>query len=114
MPIYEYECTNCGNQLEIIQKMSDAPLTDCPKCHRPTLEKLLSQSSFALKGDGWYISDYARKSGSASSTGAETSGSSASSSASEKTTDSSTTADSTTSNSTSESPAKSSAGPQAA
>lgn len=114
MPIYEYECTHCGNQLEIIQKMSDAPLTDCPKCHRPTLEKLLSQSSFALKGDGWYISDYARKSGNTGAGAAETSGGSAPASTSEKTTDSSTTTDSATSNSTTESPSKSSAGPQAA
>ena len=61
MPIYEYECTNCGKVHEIIQKISDKPVTKCPKCSGK-LQKLISQSSFHLKGSGWYATDYAKKS----------------------------------------------------
>ena len=61
MPIYEYVCQKCGHDFEVMQKMSDKPLTRCPKC-RGRLEKIISQTSFQLKGSGWYISDYARKS----------------------------------------------------
>ncbi len=57
MPIYEYVCQKCGHHLEIIQKMSDNPLTRCPQC-RGKLEKIFSQTSFQLKGSGWYASDY--------------------------------------------------------
>ncbi len=65
MPIYEYECTGCGKVHEIIQKMSDAPLVRCPQCSGK-LQKLISQSTFHLKGSGWYATDYAKKSNSAS------------------------------------------------
>lgn len=58
MPIYEYRCTDCEHDLEAIQKFSDSPLTDCPACGAPKLERLLSQSSFALKGGGWYADGY--------------------------------------------------------
>lgn len=61
MPIYEYECTQCGNVEEVIQKFSDAPLTTCGRCSG-SLQKLVSQSSFHLKGSGWYVTDYAGKS----------------------------------------------------
>lgn len=61
MPIYEYECTKCGNIEEAVQKMSDAPLTTCRQCSGK-LHKLISQSSFHLKGSGWYVTDYANKS----------------------------------------------------
>jgi len=62
MPIYEYRCKKCGEVSEYIQKFSDAPITDCEKCGSPgTLEKLMSLSSFQLKGSGWYLTDYARK-----------------------------------------------------
>jgi putative FmdB family regulatory protein len=57
MPIYEYSCQNCGRRLEVMQKMSDKPLTRCPECNG-RLEKLFSQTSFQLKGSGWYASDY--------------------------------------------------------
>jgi putative FmdB family regulatory protein len=57
MPIYEYSCQNCGRRLEVMQKMSDKPLTRCPEC-KGRLEKLFSQTSFQLKGSGWYASDY--------------------------------------------------------
>ncbi|GAB6040717.1 FmdB family zinc ribbon protein [Endothiovibrio diazotrophicus] len=62
MPIYEYACEACGHQLEAIQKMSDAPLTDCPECSKPELKKLISAAGFRLKGGGWYETDF--KSGS--------------------------------------------------
>ncbi|MBI5017445.1 MAG: zf-TFIIB domain-containing protein [Deltaproteobacteria bacterium] len=62
MPIYEYRCPSCHDDFEVSQKISDAPLSECPKC-RGTLEKLISQSSFVLKGSGWYMTDYARKGG---------------------------------------------------
>ncbi len=61
MPIYEYRCTACHDDFEVTQKIADAPLTECPKC-QGRLEKLISQSSFVLKGSGWYMTDYARKS----------------------------------------------------
>jgi putative FmdB family regulatory protein len=61
MPIYEYECTNCGRIEEAIQKFSDRPLTRCKHC-TGELHKLVSQSSFHLKGSGWYVTDYAGKS----------------------------------------------------
>ena len=62
MPIYEYECTKCGKIEEVIQKFSDKPLTKCKSC-AGKLHKLVSQSTFHLKGTGWYVTDYANKSG---------------------------------------------------
>ncbi|MEO7557752.1 MAG: zinc ribbon domain-containing protein [Gammaproteobacteria bacterium] len=58
MPIYEYQCTACGHDFEIIQRMSDAPLVDCPACAQPQLRKKLSASAFHLKGSGWYQTDF--------------------------------------------------------
>ncbi len=58
MPIYEYQCTSCGHSLEKLQKMSDAPLTDCPECGQPALEKQISAAGFRLKGGGWYETDF--------------------------------------------------------
>lgn len=57
MPIYEYQCENCGKQFEIYQKIADSPLTECRVC-KGRLHKLLSQCSFHLKGTGWYVTDY--------------------------------------------------------
>lgn len=68
MPIYEYHCTSCQDDFEVTQKISDAPLKECPKC-QGALEKLISQSSFVLKGSGWYMSDYGRKESKAPSEG---------------------------------------------
>jgi len=64
MPIYEYECLKCGKRHEIMQKISAAPLTACPRCGGE-LRKLISNTSFVLKGTGWYATDYAasKKSG---------------------------------------------------
>ena len=61
MPIYEYECTKCGKTEEVIQRFSDKPLTKCSHC-TGKLHKLISQSSFHLKGTGWYVTDYSNKS----------------------------------------------------
>lgn len=58
MPIYEYECENCGKQCEVIQKFDDLPLSCCPDCGGH-MHKLVSHSSFILKGTGWYATDYA-------------------------------------------------------
>ncbi len=58
MPIYEYQCGSCGDVKEVIQKFSDAPLTDCDGCGEPELKKLLSAPAFRLKGSGWYETDF--------------------------------------------------------
>jgi putative FmdB family regulatory protein len=58
MPIYEYRCTACDHQKEFLQRMSDAPLTDCPACGTPALTKLVSAAGFQLKGSGWYVTDF--------------------------------------------------------
>ena len=62
MPIYEYKCLQCGNQIEVRQSVSDEPLTTCEKCHGK-LEKQWSLSGFQFKGAGWYVTDYAGKKG---------------------------------------------------
>ena len=64
MPLYEYQCENCGETTEVLQKFSDAPLSDCPNCGGH-VSKLMSMNSFQLKGSGWYVTDYAGKSGQA-------------------------------------------------
>ncbi len=58
MPIYEYRCEACQHELERIQKMSDAPLVDCPECGEPRLRKKVSAAAFRLKGGGWYETDF--------------------------------------------------------
>ncbi len=58
MPIYEYACEACGHRHEAMQKMSDAPLTDCPACGKPELRKLVSAAGFRLSGGGWYETDF--------------------------------------------------------
>ena len=60
MPVYEYECNECKKTFEVQQRMADDPLTDCPECDG-TLKKLMSMSSFHLKGGGWYADGYASK-----------------------------------------------------
>jgi putative FmdB family regulatory protein len=62
MPLYEYQCDNCKKVLEIIQKFSDSVLTECPECGKP-VQKLISRSSFELKGTGWYATDYKKGGG---------------------------------------------------
>nr|VFK42520.1 MAG: putative regulatory protein, FmdB family [Candidatus Kentron sp. TC]VFK56930.1 MAG: putative regulatory protein, FmdB family [Candidatus Kentron sp. TC] len=61
MPIYEYECSQCAHRIEVLQKISDSPLRDCPECDMPSLRKLVSAASFRLKGTGWYETDFKNK-----------------------------------------------------
>ncbi|MFN7098386.1 MAG: FmdB family zinc ribbon protein [Gammaproteobacteria bacterium] len=66
MPIYEYKCHVCGYIEDVLQKFSDQPLTICPKCNKPTFNKLISMpAAFDLKGDGWYVTDFKNKTASA-------------------------------------------------
>lgn len=58
MPIYEYRCEACGHQLEVLQKISDQRLTDCPSCQQPALKKMVSAAGFRLSGSGWYETDF--------------------------------------------------------
>jgi len=60
MPIYEYECEKCGAHLEVLQRVGDKPMTRCTKC-KGKVAKVVSRSSFQLKGSGWYVTDYAGK-----------------------------------------------------
>jgi putative FmdB family regulatory protein len=60
MPIYEYQCAKCGS-FEATQRITDKPLEKCPTCKGKKVKKLISNTSFQLKGTGWYITDYARK-----------------------------------------------------
>jgi len=58
MPNYEYECGSCGGRFEVIQKFSDPAITVCSLCKAENVKKILSASSFVLKGGGWYVTDY--------------------------------------------------------
>ena len=58
MPIYEYRCQSCDHELEVMQKLSDPELSDCPACGQPDLKKLISVVGFRLKGGGWYETDF--------------------------------------------------------
>lgn len=63
MPTYEYRCTECGERTEAFQRMSDVPLTLCPACHKEGLQRLVSGGAGVLyKGEGWYVTDYSKKS----------------------------------------------------
>jgi len=61
MPLYEYECTNCGHRFEKIQKFSDKPIKKCPECGG-RVEQTISAPAVQFKGSGWYVTDYAKKS----------------------------------------------------
>src|SRR5690349_8050956 len=74
MPIYEYRCSSCGHEKEVLQKMSDAPLTECPACGKSSFRKLISAAGFQLKGSGWYATDFKggpKKSGDGKKSGEE-------------------------------------------
>ncbi|NPA15755.1 MAG: zinc ribbon domain-containing protein [Deferribacteres bacterium] len=75
MPIYEYKCTSCGYRFEKLQSFHDEPVKVCPKCGGE-VKKLISRSSFILKGSGWYVTDYARKDGGNTGSSSDSSGSS--------------------------------------
>ena len=70
MPIYEYKCNKCG-VFEVMQKITEAPLKKCPTCKGKT-ERIISNTSFVLKGSGWYATDYARSNGKSESSGDST------------------------------------------
>ncbi len=65
MPIYAYKCESCGHAFDVLQKMSDATLTDCPSCHAAALQKQVTAAGFQLKGSGWYVTDFRNGSGGA-------------------------------------------------
>ena len=67
MPIYEYICESCHNELEVIQKISEPQLEDCPQCENPSLKRKASMSAFHLKGGGWYKDGYGNTTGNSSS-----------------------------------------------
>lgn len=69
MPIYAYKCSACGHAKDVLQKMSDAPLTDCPECGASTFSKQVTAAGFQLKGSGWYVTDF-RNNGSGNGNGA--------------------------------------------
>ena len=58
MPIYDYKCSKCDHEFELIQKFSDNPVKKCPKCHKNSVSKMISAPSFRLKGGGWYETDF--------------------------------------------------------
>jgi putative FmdB family regulatory protein len=58
MPIYAYKCESCGFAKDVLQKMSDAPLVDCPACAKPSFQKQVTAAGFQLKGSGWYVTDF--------------------------------------------------------
>ncbi len=70
MPIYAYRCAACGHAKDVLQKMSDAPLTTCPACGAEAFSKQVTAAGFQLKGSGWYVTDFRGGSGGASSTAA--------------------------------------------
>lgn len=69
MPIYEYRCSACGHEFEEWQKITDEPVKTCPSCGKRRVERLVSATSFQLKGQGWYVTDYGGKRSSESSSG---------------------------------------------
>lgn len=66
MPIYAYKCASCGHAKDVLQKISDAPLTACPACGAEAFSKQLTAAGFQLKGSGWYVTDFRGGSGGAS------------------------------------------------
>ena len=81
MPIYAYKCESCGHAKDVLQKISDAPLTECPACGAATFSKQLTAAGFQLKGSGWYATDFK---GSAGGSAAATTGTAAASSTDSK------------------------------
>ncbi|VVE28608.1 FmdB family zinc ribbon protein [Pandoraea anhela] len=68
MPIYAYRCETCGFAKDVLQKMSDDPLSQCPECGKDTFRKQVTAAGFQLKGSGWYVTDFRGGSGGASAT----------------------------------------------
>lgn len=76
MPIYAYKCESCGHSKDVLQKISDAPLTECPACGKASFAKQLTAAGFQLKGSGWYVTDFrgGNNSGGSASTGTASGG----------------------------------------
>ena len=74
MPIYAYRCESCGFEKDVLQKMSDAPLTQCPQCEKDTFRKQVTAAGFQLKGSGWYVTDFRGGSGGANGANASSNG----------------------------------------
>lgn len=72
MPIYAYRCDACGFAKDVLQKMSEDPLTICPECHQPSFKKQVTAAGFQLKGSGWYVTDFRGGNSDKASTGAAT------------------------------------------
>lgn len=72
MPIYAYRCDACGFAKDVLQKMSEDPLTVCPECHQPSFKKQVTAAGFQLKGSGWYVTDFRGGNSDKASTGAAT------------------------------------------
>lgn len=72
MPIYAYKCNACGFAKDVLQKISDPVLSDCPSCHQPAFSKQVTAAGFQLKGSGWYVTDF-KGNGSSTSTSPSTS-----------------------------------------
>lgn len=72
MPIYAYKCESCGHAKDVLQKVSDEPLTECPACGAPTFRKQLTAAGFQLKGTGWYVTDFRNGGSAAKGAGAGT------------------------------------------
>ncbi|MEW6694080.1 MAG: FmdB family zinc ribbon protein [Pseudomonadota bacterium] len=70
MPIYAYKCESCGHAKDVLQKVSDEPLTTCPACGASTFRKQLTAAGFQLKGTGWYVTDFRNSGGSGAAAGA--------------------------------------------
>jgi putative FmdB family regulatory protein len=71
MPIYAYKCGSCGHAKDVLQKISDAPLTTCPACGAETFSKQVTAAGFQLKGSGWYVTDFRNGNSGAASTAAK-------------------------------------------
>ena len=82
MPIYAYKCESCGHAKDVLQKISDAPLTDCPACGQASFSKQLTAAGFQLKGSGWYATDFRGSTSGAGGTSATASTTAAAESAS--------------------------------
>ena len=61
MPIYEYECTDCHHHFDVLQKVNEEPVQECPVCFKSSVVKLVSATTFHLKGTGWYATDFKDK-----------------------------------------------------
>lgn len=113
MPIYAYRCSACGHEQDVLQKMSDAPLSVCPSCGQSTYAKQVTAAGFQLKGSGWYVTDFRNgsgKSGSGSSAKPASEGSSESATTTSGTDASTTSATASSSTSAPASPGAASAG----